>query len=76
MKKFKIGGDYRATDPMVPNITVTGRSKRYIHVYNYGGCWRMLIRHDPFGNEYVIDSSVPKKLREAYTFKAALEIRW
>ena len=73
MKCFKIGVDYVAADPMVPTITVTGRTKRYIQCYNFGGCWQMKIRYDQDGNEMLIDSSVPKRLRDMYTYNAARE---
>ena len=73
MKRFEIGVDYVAADPGVSIITITGRTKNFIQYYNSSGCWQMKIRYDQDGNEMLIDSSVPKRFRDMYTYNAAWE---
>lgn len=75
MKRFKIGTEYEAADPGVYTITIVSRSPKYLTVNNGGGMWRMRIRHDEDGNEMLIDSAVPKRARDMYTFKAIWEVR-
>lgn len=71
MAKFEIGkyydwGEHGCFDP----IQVLGRSKKMIRVRNRSHQWRMLLRIDENGNEYVIDSSAPKGYKDTFTVKA------
>lgn len=59
-------------------IKVVHRTEKTIVVmnaYTEHFRWRMRIRTDEDGNEYVIDSSVPYKWRDVFTYKAVNEDR-
>lgn len=78
MKRFEVGHSYEAFDSGLDPITVIKRTAQYIKVKNhYGHEWRMKIRECQGKNdsrfEIVVDSSVGKKWREAFTYSALLE---
>ena len=68
MKHFLVGHSYRWQDSRFDPIRVVSRSKQSITVDN-GVCnWRMMIRHDHDGVEWVRDSANrSKKYMDAYT---------
>lgn len=76
MKKFEVGCIYRPLDSSFEPIKVIHRTEKTIVVVNaYHFLWRMRIRTDEDGNEYVIDSSVPYKWRGVFTYEAVNEDR-
>lgn len=71
---FEVGKEYEASDPGIDTIIVMKRTDKTVLVKNSttGTAWRMHIKHDRDGNEILIDSSVPKSWREAFTYSS----RW
>lgn len=70
MKKFEIGRDYEPYDPSFPSIKILRRTEKSIWVTNRQSTWMMRIKLDVDGNEYAVDSSVPKIWRDAFTYTA------
>lgn len=73
MKKFTVGcmyePDYSGFDPII----VLRRTEKTVFVanaYTDNIQWRMRIRTDENGNEYVVDSSEPRKWRNVFTYRA------
>lgn len=62
MRRFEVGHCYEDGDRFDP-IEVLRRTEKFILVTNGSTTWRMRIRVDADGNEYVEDSSVPKSYR-------------
>ena len=74
MRKFEIGkyydwGERNRFDP----ILVLSRTAKTIVVRNRTATWRMLIRKDENGNEYVVDSSFPKSYKNSGMIRAEWE---
>lgn len=74
MKQFEVGKRYEWYEQGYDSITVLRRTQKSIKVTNGGSTWRMLIRRDTDGNEYVVDSSVPQKWRDEFTCSAKWEL--
>ena len=74
MKQFEVGKRYEWYQREYGDIKVLDRTQKSIKVTNGGSTWRMLIRRDTDGNEYVVDSSVPQKWRDAFTCSAKWEL--
>ena len=74
MKQFEIGKRYEWYQREYGWIKVLRRTAKCITVTNGGSTWRMVIRKDTEGNEYVIDSSVPERWRDAFTCSAKWEL--
>lgn len=74
-KKFEVGKYYRAGDSGIDPIKVVKRTNKYIFVDNGCSKWRMRIRHDSCGNEYLVDSLVDKRFRDDYTYSSVWEIK-
>lgn len=70
MLKFEIGKRYEWYQREYGSIQILRRTPKCVVVTNGGSTWRMLVREDPDGNEYVVDSSVPYKWRDAFTCSA------
>ena len=71
MFKFEVGKSYEPNDPGFDPVTVVKRTEKMIQIKNdRGTTWRMRIRVDEDGNEYVADSSVPKGWRHMLTYQA------
>ena len=69
--KFEIGRSYWAGDRSYGAVKVINRTPYYIYVENdCGSRWRMKIRRDRDGTEFVIDSSVPQGWRGAFMYCA------
>ena len=71
MKEFIVGKSYypryRSYDP----VTVIRRTPKCIVVRGgSGNTWRMFIKHDNDGTEFVVDSCVPTRWRDALTYCA------
>lgn len=73
MAKFEVGKTYELYQREYGKLTVLKRTAKCITVTNGGSTWRMVIRKDCKGNEWVIDSSVPMKWRTAFTCSANWE---
>ena len=69
-KAFEVGRTYEAADCSYDPITILSRTEKTITVTNSRTTWKMMIKHDEDGHEYVVDSSVPKKWRNAFTYKS------
>ena len=74
MKKFQVGRMYEPYATEFEPIEVVRRTEKTIWVKNESAEWRMRIKTDENGNEYAIDSTVPGKWREAFTYKAEYEV--
>ena len=72
MKKvFDVGHSYEANDRGFDPIKILRRTPKYVVVTTNGRhTWRMLVRIDDRGDEYVVDSSVPKKWQDVMTYQA------
>lgn len=70
--KFIVGKWYDAYDHTFPSIKVLKRTPKMIEVENEITLikYRMKIHLDADGNEYAVDSSVPKRWREAFTYNS------
>lgn len=71
--KFEEGKTYGWYQREYGSIKVLKRTEKMITATNGGSTWRMKIRIDENGNEFVIDSSVPKKWQDAFTCSACWE---
>ena len=69
MSSFVVGSYVYPSDRSFDPVMITKRTSKYIFVTNpspdCGSSGKMLIRKDDEGNEYAIDSSMPKKWRES-----------
>lgn len=72
MSAFEVGKRYEWYHREYGNITVLRRTPKCIVVTNGGSTWRMIVRTDTEGSEYVVDSTVPEKWRDCFTCSA----RW
>ena len=70
MKRFEVGETYRPCAFEFDPITVLKRTAKTIWADNGQTTWRMRIRQDADGNEYAVDSAVPPKWRDAFTYRA------
>ena len=71
MKQFQVDHFYLANESSFGGVTVERRTDRTIFVVNHNGVkFRMRIKVYKNGNEYAVDSSVPKKWRIAFTYEA------
>lgn len=75
MARFEVGKTYRWADSGFDPITVTRRTEKTIWVDKYGAQWSMRIKIDEDGNEFVVDSSMPKKWRQEFTCSAEWEVQ-
>lgn len=57
-KQFEVGKSYEWADICYDPFTVLRRTEKTITVTNGVNTWRMLIRHDEDGDEFVRDSSM------------------
>lgn len=73
-KQFEEGHTYEATESGYDPITIIKRTAKSVRVSNGQNKWMMRIRLDKDGNEYVTDSCVSPKWREAFTYRAIWEI--
>lgn len=72
MRKFTVGCTYESDYSGYEPVMVLRRTEKTVFVTNAftGSKWRMRIRTDENGNEYVVDSSVPRGWRDVFTYKA------
>ena len=67
---FEAGETYYADDAGIPPITVDRRTIKTLYVHNDDNSWAMRIKIDARGDEYVTDSSVPKRWQGCFTYSA------
>ena len=67
---FEVGKTYIPDYSLLDPITVLSRTNKSIYVTDKNRSWRMFIKKDNRGNEYVVDSSQDKDWQEAYTYCA------
>ena len=73
MERFEVGKSYDPADLSFDPITVIKRTAKCIVVRGgSGNTWRMIVRQDEKG-EFAVDSSVPKKWRDIFTYRAEWE---
>ena len=70
MEKFEIGKYYKWSEGGFDPIQVLQRTAKTIVVRNASYIWRMKLRTDKDGNEYVVDSNTPKRYRDEFICKA------
>ena len=70
MRRFEVGKQYEPYQTEYEAITVIRRTEKTIWVKHSQAEWMMRIRVDADGNEYAVDSTVPKKWRDAFTYTA------
>lgn len=70
MAKFEEGFTYRWADPSFDPFEVVSRTAKTITVKNGSHSWRMLVRTDDYGNEYVRDSAAGKQNYSVFTSRA------
>ena len=58
MDKFEVGKSYTWADNSFDPFTVLRRTEKTITVTNGYNTWRMLVRHDEVGMEWVRDSTM------------------
>ena len=67
MAKFEIGKTYEWRDKGFQPFKATKRTEKMVFVTNGDSSWRMLIRQDESGREYVVDSSVNRRFHDVFT---------
>ena len=69
---FEVGKSYYPQDRSYDPVEVIKRTEKSILVKRWfgGSTWWMRIKKDSNGNEMCIDSSVPKKWRIEFTYRA------
>lgn len=70
MAKFEEGFTYRWADPCFDPFTVVSRTAKTITVNNGSHLWRMLVRTNNNGNEFVRDSAAGKNQYDVFTSRA------
>ena len=60
MNQFEVGKTYSWADASFDPFTVLRRTEKTITVTNGPNTWRMLVRHDEDGDEWVCDSSMSR----------------
>jgi hypothetical protein len=67
---FKVGKEYEAYQREFGSITVLRRTDKTIWVTNGSTHWSMRIKKTDDGSEYAVDSTVPRRWRDAFTYDA------
>lgn len=70
MAKFEEGFTYNWADPCFDPFTVVSRTAKTITVNNGSHLWRMLVRTNESGNEFVRDSAAGKNNYDVFTSRA------
>ena len=73
MSKFVVGKKYESADRRFDPIKIVRRTDKVVWVDNDGHAWKMLVRKDMDGNEYVRDSSLPKRYAEIGVYSSKWE---
>lgn len=77
MKTLEVGKLYEAMDCGYHPIRIVSRTRKMatVHTEDYDGIrtsieWRCRIHTDADGDEYIVDTSVPKQWRDIFTYSA------
>lgn len=70
MDKFEAGRSYDWAERGFDPFTVLARTEKTITVCNGTNVWKMLVRTDDDGNEWVRDSSEPRYAQEMFISRA------
>ena len=74
-QKFEVGKEYEAYQREYGTIKIVRRTEKTIWVVtNVGIEFFMRVKIDPNGDEYAVDSTVPKKWRDAFTYRPEYEV--
>lgn len=73
--KFEVGKSYEPYGSEYDPIKIIRRTVKTVWVDNGSTQWRMRVKTDEDGNEYVADSSVPLNWRDAFTYNAKWEVK-
>ena len=74
MKQFEIGKKYEPYGSGFAPVTVTRRTAKTVWVTNGQNEWRMKVRQNANGDEYAVDSSVPTKWRDEFTYSSLWKV--
>lgn len=74
MAKFETGKTYGWCAGEYDPIKILRRTQKSVVVTNGSSTWRMIIKIDADGNEFVVDSSVPKRWQSSFTCSAQWEL--
>ena len=69
-KRFEVGKQYEPYQTEFEAVTVIRRTEKTVRVRTSQAEWSMRIKTDADGNEYAVDSTVPRKWRDAFTYTA------
>lgn len=72
MSRFEVGKSYECVDGCLDPITVIKRMAKMILVDKDGCQWRMKIRVDSNGDEWVVDSYISRRYYEGCAYSARL----
>lgn len=75
MSKFEVGKSYEPYGSEYDPIKIIRRTVKTVWVDNGNTQWRMRVKTDEDGNEYVADSSVPLNWRDTFTYNAKWEVK-
>lgn len=67
---FEVGKVYEWYQRDYGTVKIVKRTPKCVWVTNGINTWRMKLRTDEYGNEYVVDSTVPSRWRDAFTCSA------
>lgn len=77
MKTLEVGKLYEAMDSIYDPVRIESRTAKTatVHTEDYAGRrtsieWRCRIHTDADGDEYIVDTSVPKQWRDIFTYSA------
>ena len=70
MAKFEVGRSYEANEWGYDPIKILKRTDKTVWVDNGQARWKMRVKLDKNGNEFVTDSSVPPSWRFLHTYQA------
>lgn len=73
MSKFVVGKKYESADGRFDPIKIVRRTDKVIWVDDGGYTRKMLVRKDMDGNEYVRESSLPKRYIEIGVYNSKWE---
>lgn len=75
-KEFEVGRSYYPFDRSYSTIKIIKRTPKCVFVENEDGSrWRMIVKRDRDGIEFVTDSCVPMKWRLSFTYSADDEVK-
>ena len=76
-KVFEVGKSYECADIGFDPITIVRRTDKTVWVHNSYDPhhkWATRIKLDDCGNEYIVDTTAPKRYRSTLMWKSTFEI--